>query len=45
MTLGKELFLVLDVRLSYFFSLLKFIDRFRFVIAVVVKPCRDVIVI
>jgi len=44
-TLGKKLFLVLDVRLSYFFSLLKLINRFRFTIAVVVKPRRDVIVI
>ena len=44
-TLGKKLFLVLDVRLSYFFSLLKFINWFRFTVAVVVKPRRDVIVI
>lgn len=44
-TLRKKLFLVLNVRLSYFFSLWKFINRLRFTIAVVVEPCRDVIVI
>jgi hypothetical protein len=45
LTLRKKLFLVLDVRLSYFSSLFKLINWFRFAIAVVVKPHRDVIVI